>query len=137
MRIRGLRHSSKKVGGLVFFGRMLDKIRLHAARKLPSDYNRGIGFDETICKFLAVKYPAVLEQTLRGGSDAQLLEWCFKNGKRPDDDAIEMFNHFLSKFGWRDDSSEELEEVKRKRGFADRRDIQTWFDFHHADEQEP
>src|SRR3954452_8988986 len=110
MHVPGLRHSSEQVGGLVFFGRSQDKIRLHAAGKLPSDYNRGTGFDETLCKFLHVKYAALVEQTLRGGTDAEMLEWCYKNGKRPDDDAIEMFNHFLSKFGWRDDSSDELEE---------------------------
>ena len=45
MKIPGLRHSSEQLGGLVFFGRMLDKIRLHAQGKLPSDYKRGIGTD--------------------------------------------------------------------------------------------
>lgn len=30
MRISGLRHSAEQVGGFVFFGRMLDKMRLRA-----------------------------------------------------------------------------------------------------------
>jgi len=37
MHVPGLRSPSAKVGGLVYFGSMLDKIRLHAAGKLPSD----------------------------------------------------------------------------------------------------
>jgi hypothetical protein len=39
------------------------------------------------------------------------------------------------KQGWRDGTSAALEEAKRARGFAHRHDIQTWFDFHRADEQ--
>jgi Domain of unknown function (DUF5069) len=44
----GLRSPSEKVGGLFYFGRMLDKMRLHARGKLPADYheNLGKGFDE-------------------------------------------------------------------------------------------
>jgi len=43
-----LRSPSEKIGGLFYFGRMLDKIRLHAKGELPSDYhaNLGVGFDE-------------------------------------------------------------------------------------------
>ena len=48
MHVPGLRSPYLKVGRLVYFGRMLDKIRLHAAGKLPeADYgaNLGKGFD--------------------------------------------------------------------------------------------
>ena len=134
MAIPNLRHSSETVGGIVFFGRMLDKIRLHAAGKLPHDYNLGIGSDNRICQFLKVEYPAVVERTLKGGSDDELLEWCFQKGRRPAEHEFYIFNAFLSKQGWRDDTTDELQEVKRKRGFANRDDIQTWFDFHRADE---
>ncbi len=33
-----LRSPSEKVGGLFYFGRMLDKIRLNAKGELPPDY---------------------------------------------------------------------------------------------------
>jgi len=39
MKVPGLRSSHGKVGGIVFFGRMLDQIRLHAAGRLPVGYN--------------------------------------------------------------------------------------------------
>jgi len=47
------RSPSEKVGGLFYFGRMLDKIRLHAKGELPLDYhaNLGKGFDENVRTF--------------------------------------------------------------------------------------
>ena len=47
-----------------------------------------------------------------------------------------MFNAFLAKRGWRDSFTEPLEQMKRERGFENRSDIQTFFDFHKADEAE-
>lgn len=134
MKIPGLRHSAEQVGGLVFFGRMLDKIRLHAAGKLPADYKRGVGTDSRVCEFLQVEYPALVERTRAGGTDGEILEWCFAEGHRPGKEEILAFNAFLMKRGWRDEWSEQLEQMKRASGFSDRVDIQTFFDFHKADE---
>jgi gluconokinase len=138
MKVPGLRHSAEQVGGIVFFGRTLDKVRLHAQGKLPADYQpyRGDGFDGRVCRFLHVEYPALVERVSAGGSDEEILNWCFVQGRKPSDEEIVMFNAFLMKRGWRDDSSENLEQMKRERGFAGRTDIQTFFDFHRADEQE-
>ena len=71
--VPGLRTCYAKVGRLVYFGRMLDKIRLHAAGKLPPDYhnNLGIGFDGRCCTFLGVDYPALKTRTLEGGADVR------------------------------------------------------------------
>jgi hypothetical protein len=136
MRIPGLRHSSEQVGGIVFFGRMLDKIRLQAKHALPADYraNLGAGSDGRVCRFLHIKYPAIVERVLAGGSDEEILAWCFEHGRRPSEEEIFIFNAFLTKQGWRDDLTAELEEMKEKRGFANRDDLQTFFDFHKADE---
>ena len=136
MKVPGLRSSYEKVGGIVFFGRMLDKIRLHAEGKLPPDYKHGAGTDLRVCRLLRVEYPAVVERTLAGGTDEAILAWCFARGRRPDEEEIVMFNAFLTKRGWRDNQSAELEQMKRDRGFANRDDIQTFFDFHKADEAE-
>ena len=136
MKIPGLRHSAEQVGGLVFFGRMLDKIRLHAQGNLPPDYKHGTGTDGRVCRFLRVEYSAVVQRVLDGATDEEILEWCVEHGRRRNDEEIFIFNAFLSKRGWRDNQSEELEQMKRARGFAGRADIQTFFDFHKADEQE-
>lgn len=41
--VPGLRSCYAKVGRLVNFGRMLDKLRLHAAGKLPAEYQANLG----------------------------------------------------------------------------------------------
>ncbi len=139
MKVAGLRNSSEKVGGIVFFGRMLDKIRLNAAGKLPPDYHVGTAewtwFESRCTRFLGIDHAALTEQVLKGGDDQQILDWCFRHGRRPSDEEIEIWNDFMEKRGWRDNSSHGLLETKRKQGFAERADIQTWFDFHRADEQ--
>ena len=56
MKVDGLRRSREKVEEVVFFARMLDKIRLHAQGKLPEDYNLGWGLDGRCCEFLNVDY---------------------------------------------------------------------------------
>jgi len=136
MRVENLRSPSATVGGIVYFGRMLDKIRLHAAGKLPSEYqeNLGDGFDEVCCKFLWVEYPAVVKRTLAGGSDEEILEWAMQEGRRPDEQEIKVWNGFMSKRGWRDEVSERLLTRKRDGGWSDREDIQTFFDFIDLDE---
>lgn len=136
MKVPGLRHSAEQVGGIVFFGRMLDKIRLHAQGKLPADYKHGSGTDTRVCKFLQVEYADIVKRTLAGGTDEEVLEWCFARGRRPNEEDILMFNAFLAKRGWRDGFKETLEEMKRERGFEKRADIETFFDFHKADEEE-
>lgn len=58
-----IRGPSEKVGGIVYLGRMLDKIRLHAEGKLPVDYqaNLGKGFDARCAAFLRVDYQSVVD----------------------------------------------------------------------------
>src|SRR5688572_6134665 len=41
--VPGLRSCYAKVGRLVYFGRMLDKLRLHAAGQLPAEYVNNLG----------------------------------------------------------------------------------------------
>lgn len=134
MRIPGLRSDRETVGGLVFFGRMLDKIRLHAGGKLPADYNRGHGLDGRMCRFLRLDYPALVTKALEEKDDEKVLEWCYSVGRRPSDEEIFVFNAFLSKRGWRDDVSEWVNQQKETMGLSHREDIQTAFDVHDADE---
>jgi len=122
------------VGGIVFFARMLDKIRLHAAGELPADYNLGGGYDSRMCRFLQIDYAAVTAQARTEKDDAVVLEWCFTQGRRPTADEILYFNAYMSKRGWRDDYAEKLAASKAKRGWSDRADLQTSFDLQDAEE---
>lgn len=122
------------VTGLVFFGRMLDKIRLHAAGRLPEDYNLGKGHDARMCRFLGIDYAVVVERACSNDNDDAVLEWCYTTGRRPSEDEVLYFNAFMTKRGWRDDYSPKLAESKSKRGWAQRDDIQTSFDLQDAEE---
>ncbi|HVU34464.1 MAG TPA: DUF5069 domain-containing protein [Opitutaceae bacterium] len=138
MKVPGLRSDYEKVSGLVYFGRMLDKIRLKAAGKLPDDYFTGTAvpthFDARCCRFLRIDYEKLRTRVLAGGTDEEILAWCFGQGYRPSDDLIEVWNEFMTKRGWRDAGSAEFERAKRERGFGCRDDVQTWFDLHRAEE---
>lgn len=136
MRVPDLRSPRDLVGGMVYFGRMLDKIRLHAGGKLPADYqaNIGKGFDSFCCGFLKVAFPDVVERVKQGGSDEEILQWCFTKGRKPTDDEITMFNDYLSKRGWRDSRSARVAEIKKENGISTRDDVQTFFDLIDVDE---
>ena len=131
-----LRSPSGKVGGLFYFGRMLDKIRNHAKGELPPDYhpNLGKGFDEKCVTFLRINYDQLVERVKQGGRDEAILRWCFKIGCRPSEDEIYVWNEFMRKRGWNDEVSETLKRRKQEAGMADRSDIQTAFQFIDADE---
>jgi gluconokinase len=124
------------MGGLVYFGRMLDKIRVHAKGDLPEVYqaNLGRGFDAKCCAFLHIDYTELAERVKQGANDAELLEWVFTAGRRPNEAEIEMWNEFMRKFGWRDKASETVERRKREAGMSDRSEIETMFEFIDADE---
>ena len=136
MNVPSLRSPYAKVGGIRYFGRMLDKIRLHAANQLPAEYlaNLGTGFDGRALAFLWIEYPAVVERVKQGGSDSEILEWAFSQGRRPNTEEIEVWNEFMRKRGLRDDGSERLVQRKAESGFEERDDIQTFFDYIDADE---
>ena len=128
-----------ETNGLVYFARMLDKIRLKAAGKLPPDYFVGLNPDPTVfdarcIRFLGINYDELTTRTLEGGTNEEILEWCFQKGRRPSEEEIEIWNAFILKRGWRDAGSEELEAEKAKAGLGNRADIQTWVDFHDAEE---
>jgi gluconokinase len=134
-----VRSPSEKVGGLVYFARMLDKIRVHAKGELPEEYqpNLGKGFDAKCCTFLHVDYGEVAARAKAGTSDDEILEWALTTGRRPNDDEITMWNEFMRKFGWRDQASEILARRKREAGMESRADIETMFQFIDADEGRP
>ena len=132
----GIRSPSAKLGGLVYFGRMLDKMRAHLKGELPPDYigNLGKGFDDFCVKFLRVNYQDLVTRVKDGGTDEELLWWCFDKGGRPADTEIYIWNEFMRKRGWNDELSEILKRRKKEAGMAGRSEIQTMFDFIDADE---
>jgi hypothetical protein len=142
MEIHGLRSPYEMVGGIVYLGRMIDKIRLHAAGMLPSEYQPLLGdsnplsFDGRCCRLLNIDYAAFAAQAIQGGADEAIFEWACAHGRRPSDTEAEIWNAFMQKRGWRDESSGRLREVTREAGITDLV-VSTFFDFFDADEGRP
>ncbi|MCR6655276.1 MAG: DUF5069 domain-containing protein [Opitutus sp.] len=134
--VPGLRSCYSKVGRLVYFGRMLDKIRLHEAGWLPADYqaNLGRGFDGRCCAFLRIDYADLKARTLAGDlSDEQLLAFAEERGGRRTDEECEVWNGFMMKRGWRDAGTELLKKRIAEAGLESQ-PIMTMFDFIDFDE---
>jgi hypothetical protein len=132
----GLRSPYIKTGGLVYFARMLDKIRAMAKGDLPMEYraNLGRGFDANCCHFLRVNYEKLVERVKQGGSDEEILHWCFDHGRRPSDEDTFVWNEFLRKRGWNDEITEILKRRKKESDMTDRAEIDTMFAYIDADE---
>ncbi|MCI0538921.1 MAG: alpha/beta fold hydrolase [Verrucomicrobiales bacterium] len=128
----------EKTKGVIFFARILDKIRLKAQGLLPNDYNVGCSdptcFDARFCRFLGLDYEKLVERTLAGGTNEEILDWCFETTRRPNEEEILFWNTFIEKRGLRDDGSKGLQAIKEAHGLGHRSDIQTWVEFHSADE---
>jgi hypothetical protein len=135
--IPGLRSPSEKVDGLVHFGRMLDKIRLRD--KLPEAWQALRGtpspntFDARCCRFLRIDYNALEAETLKGGTDEELLTWAFRNGRKPTEEEIEIWNSFMTKRGWRDDITPRLHHRLAELGLPPGT-VETMFEFIDLDE---
>ena len=116
-------------GGMMYFPRMLDKIRLHSQAELHEDYHKNLGAPRTLdgacCNFLRVDYADLCERVQQGGTDEEILEWCSERGRRPNEGDLFVWNAFASKLGWRDSFSPTLERRKKHYGIADRTDILT------------
>ncbi|MES2693183.1 MAG: DUF5069 domain-containing protein, partial [Verrucomicrobiota bacterium] len=120
--VPGLRSVYAKVGRLVYFGRMLDKIRLHAAGQLPAEYVNNLGdghlltLDGRCCRFLGVPYAELRERVLAGDTDEEALAWAHARGTPRSDEDCHMWNRFLLKLGWRDERSVVLPQRIRDAG---------------------
>jgi gluconokinase len=113
---------------MMYFPRMLDKIRQHLSGELHSDYRENLGAPQTadsaLCNFLRIHHRDLVERVKQGGTDEEILEWCFEKGRRMNEGDVFVWNGFISKLGWRDRVTPRLEARKEEMGIAERSDIQ-------------
>lgn len=130
------RSAYDRVGGMYYFARMLDKIRLHARGELRSDFheNLGTGADGWCTDFLRVGYEDLRARVLEGGSDEEVLEWCFAQGRRLNKGDTRIWNLYISKLGWKDVVTPALERYKEGSGLSHRADLVTMFEYFEVDE---
>ena len=91
-------------------------------------------FDWRCCLFLKIDYAALEAETLKGDkTDAELLEWAFAHGRRPDEQEMEVWNAFMTKRGWRDAGTQRLNERLAEIGLPPGT-VHTMFEFIDLDE---
>jgi gluconokinase len=134
-----IRSPRTRTGGIFLLARIIDKIRLDAANQLPLGYHVGLipgnrTFDDRLCRFLNLDWDDLKSRVLLGGTDDEILAWAFAHGRQPDAEQIEVWNTFMEKRGWRDSASPGFAKNKADSDFADRDDIQTYFDLMDAEE---
>ena len=129
-----------KTRGVVYFARMVDKIRLQAAGQLPAPYVGHLGFtdptsfDARCCRFWGLDYEQVKTRTLQGGTAEQLFDDLFAGRQPLNPEQVFAWNLFLLKRGWRDSGTPGVVAEKAAGGFADRGDVQTYVDVHDVEE---
>jgi hypothetical protein len=133
------RSAYDQVDGIYYFARMLDKIRLHEAGKLPLDYLAFLekGNNQRLCAYLHIDYRKLVERVGAGGSDEEILEWAYEIGRRLNEVEKTIWNQFARKRGWNDEATETLARFKLESGLSNRDDIQTMFDYYDAEEGRP
>lgn len=122
--------------GMVYFARMLDKIRLEVAGNLRDDFcdNLGAGFDGRCVNFLRVGYAELADRVKLGGSDEEILRWCFEAGRALNEGDIFLWNQYLLKVGWNDGVTETLVRRKKESQLEAHDGIQTMAEYFEYDE---
>ena len=121
---------------MIYFARMLDKIRLSAAQKLREDFceNLGTGLDGRCTGYLRVDYADLAARVQVGGEDEEILRWCYEAGRELDKVDIFVWNEFMRKLGWNDPVTETLMRRKKESGLEGRDEIQTMAEYFEYDE---
>lgn len=118
--------------------RYVDKIRLHLAGKLHSDYqpNFGKGFDGGWLKAAGVTHEQIIDVVKKSVTDGEVCDWVKKNVKKSAADKGVLLQHMLN-YPKADDAEGQarLKLRKEQGGFAHRNDIQCFVDFIDADEK--
>ncbi len=114
--------------GIWYFPRMIDKVRMHLVGELHEDYQENFGTPQTadsaLCNFLRIHHRDLIKRVEQGGTDEEILEWCFENGRKPNQGDIFVWNGYMSKLGWRDSVTPRLEQRKQQAGISNRHDVQ-------------
>ena len=124
--------------GWMHLPRYIDKIRLHLAGRLHTDYqpNYAKGFDGAWLKAAGVTHEQFVEVVKNTITDGQVADWVFANVKKSDADkkahAAGMFDYPKA-----DDQAmqDRLKQRKEQAGLTDRSDIKTFVDFIDVDEK--
>jgi Domain of unknown function (DUF5069) len=132
------RSSREVMDGWIHLPRYVDKIRLHLAGQLHSDYqnNFGKGFDAFWLKATGVTHEQMIEVVKGSITDGQVCDWVRRNVKKT---AAEKHAHaeaMLNRPPPDDPAAvERFKQRKQESHLSHRDDIKTFVDLNDADEK--
>jgi hypothetical protein len=132
------RSPRETMAGWYWLPRYLDKIRLHLAGKLHSDYteNFGKGFDGFWLKAAGITHEQMIEVVKNCPTDGQVCDWVRQNVKKSDAERAAVWQDIVSRPLASDAGScERFKKRKEQSGIAHRDDIKTFVDYIDADEK--
>ena len=132
------RSPRETMDGWMYLPRYLDKIRLHLAGKLHSDYqeNFGKGFDGMWLKAAGVTHEQMIEVVKKSITDGEVCDWVRRNVKKSPAEKAAHRNDMLSRP--KADDTEALARLKMRKeqcGGAHRDDVKTFVDVIDLDEK--
>ena len=121
----------------MYLPRYIDKIRLHLAGKLHSDYteNLGKGFDGMWLKAAGLTHDKMVEVVKNSITDGEVCDWVRQNVKRTPAEKAAHREEMMSRPKADDAAAQaRLKMRKEEAGVAHRDDIRTFVDCIDADE---
>ena len=122
----------------MYLPRYIDKIRLHLAGKLHSDYqeNFGKGFDGMWLKAAGVTNEQMIAIVKKSVTDGEVCDWVRKNVKKSPIEKGALAQDILSRpVAGNAEAIARLKMRKEQAGVAHRDDIRSFVDFIDADEK--
>ena len=132
------RSPRETMDGWHYLPRYVDKIRLHLAGQLHSDYteNFGKGFDGMWLKAADVAHEQMIEVVKHSITDGQVCDWVRKNVKKSPAEKAAHWEDILSRPKAGDEAANaRLKMRKEQCGGAHRDDVRTFVDVIDLDEK--
>jgi len=132
------RSPRETMDGWSYLPRFIDKIRLHLAGKLHSDYteNLGKGFDGMWLKAAGLTHEQFVEVVKNSITDGEVCDWVRGNVKKSTAEKSSHWQDVLNRPKAGDDAAcARLKMRKEQSGIAHRDDITNFVDYIDADEK--
>jgi Domain of unknown function (DUF5069) len=132
------RSPRETMDGWSYLPRYVDKIRLHLAGKLHSDYSENLGkaFDGFWLKAAGVTHEQFVEVVKNSITDGEVYDWVRKNVKRTAAEKAAHWQDVLSRPLANDEAAKaRLKMRKEQAGIAQRDEITCFVDLIDADEK--
>jgi Domain of unknown function (DUF5069) len=132
------RSPRETMDGWSYLPRYIDKIRLHLAGKLHSDYTENFGkaFDALWLKYAGVNHEQMIQVVKNSLTDGEVCDWVRRNVKKSPAEKAAHWQDVLSRPKAGDEAAHaRLKMRKEQLGAGNRDDIKTFVDVIDADEK--